>query len=178
MAKLKSYSILFKLNVLNYRANHSIADTARKYNIDRKMVRDWESHRNELLTQSMKAKRRRIVRSAAGRWSEFEDQVLEWLNQLREQGRCVSGRMVQVAHSPSLEFRASNGWLFNFLKRKRLVRRRVTTSGRDLNREAPQLCADFLRRCAINRQPNFNRRCLLNMDQTSIYMDTSSKAVF
>jgi len=96
---------------------------------------------------------------------------------MREQGRCVTGNMVKqqaLQLSGNVEFRASNGWLQNFLKRKHLVRRRITTSGRDLPRNAGQLVRDLLESSSKYRTPDFSRQSLVNMDETSIYLDDSS----
>lgn len=70
-------------------------------------------------------------------------------------------------------FVVSNGWLQRFLKRKRLVRRRVTTSGRALPANAKFEINQFIQDCHKFRDPNFDNRLLLNMDETSIYLDSA-----
>ena len=97
---------------------------------------------------------------------------------MRAAGQCVSGNMVKdraLQMANSVEFRASNGWLQNFLMRRRLVRRRVTTSGRDLPADAVALARGFLE-SAANKYclTNFARASLLNMDETCLYLDESS----
>jgi hypothetical protein len=44
----------------------------------------------------------------------------------------------------SSEFKASGGWLRNFLKRKNLVLRRITTTGRDLPTNTLQTVKEFI----------------------------------
>jgi hypothetical protein len=100
---------------------------------------------------------------------------------MRSAGHCVTGNMVKdraLQTAGSVEFRASNGWLQNFLNRKRLARRRVTTSGRDLPANAAEIIRGFLEH-AVNKycQPNFARAILVNMDETSFYLDESSMPI-
>lgn len=57
------------------------------------------------------------------------------------------------------------GWLNNFLARRNLVLRRVTTSRRDIPTEAKELTKSFLESAATS---------LLNMDEASFYLDEPS----
>jgi hypothetical protein len=178
MARYRSYTLALKLSVLNYLENHSVTNTARKYKIDRKLVRGWFAKKDKILSQSKKHLRKRVKKQVHGRWPDFESNLYEWFKSLRDNGQCVSSRMIQaqaIRTSPSIEFCASNGWLFNFLKRHRLVRRKVTTTGRDLPANATDNCRNFLRECSQYRVPNFDLNTLINMDETSIYIDSSSK---
>jgi hypothetical protein len=68
-----------------------------------------------------------------------------WVRILQERalGVCISGFVIRVKafeieraicnqmNKPCL-FKASNGWMGNFLRRNRFVLRRITTTGRDL----------------------------------------------
>ena len=40
--KVRSYTISFKLQVIEYAENHSIAAAAQKYKVDRHSIRDWK----------------------------------------------------------------------------------------------------------------------------------------
>ena len=177
MARRRAYSLAFKLRILKYLESHSLSKTAKKFKLDRKVVRNWNNNKDKLLSQSNKNSRKRIMRHVVGRWPEFESQLFEWFKELRDQGNCISSRMIQaqaIRTSPSIDFAASNGWLSNFLRRHRLVRRRITSSGRDLPANAVDNCRNFLRECSQFRVLDFDRETLLNMDETSIYIDNSS----
>ena len=74
-------------------------------------------------------------------------------------------------------FCASNGWFENFLKRKNLVLQlsRITAKGRVLPKNFRAISLDyFSRNNEIFRKANFNRNLLMNMDQTSVYVDFPS----
>ena len=71
-----------------------------------------------------------------------------------------------------LTFKASAGWLENFLRRHNLVLRRITSSGRDLPTNCGVVIAAFFRsNIEIFRAAKFNRDLLMNMDETSVYVD-------
>ena len=101
---------------------------------------------------------------------------------LKRTGTLCNSNMVRqqaLQFARNVEFRASNGWMCNFLERKNLVRRRVTTSGRELPRDAAKLTSEFIQKAATKYcRPNFQRKSLVNMDETSIYLDDSSKVSF
>jgi hypothetical protein len=60
------------------------------------------------------------------------------------------------------------------MKRKRLTVCRITTSGRELSRDAPIQINQFLTECEPYMQMDF-RDSLLNADETSIYIDPPTK---
>ena len=80
------------------------------------------------------------------------------LTQVTEALRILEGTKLQ----------ASNGWLTRFLRRKRLVIRRVTTSGRELPSDAGATVEAFLRDCEEFMEMDFDLDTLLNGDETSI----------
>lgn len=45
-------------------------------------------------------------------------------------------------------------------------------------KDAPKICKRFLESCTEYTLSNFDRRALLNMDETSIYIDSSGKLNF
>ena len=60
------------------------------------------------------------------------------------------------------------------MKRKRLTVCRITTSGRNLSRDAPIQINQFLTECEPYMHMDF-RDSLLNADETSIYIDPPTK---
>ena len=75
----------------------------------------------------------------------MENELFAWIMERRAAGLCVSTglcvsgmiRAEALRILPNGTFSASNGWLDRFMKRKRLTIRRITTSGRELPRDAP-----------------------------------------
>lgn len=177
IARYRSYKLWFKVNVINYKANHSINQTALKFGIDRKLVRNWIKQRGQILAQSSKATRSRVSSPQDGKYVDLEEQLFNWISERRVEGMLVSGSSVQAKAlelSTDRQFKASNGWLARFLRRRRLVTRRITTSGRALPVNSRDTIRMFLEQCGRFRVNNFDRRILLNMDETSIYLDDSS----
>lgn len=174
----RSFTVSFKLKVIKHSESSTISGTARKYNIDRKQVRSWLGMKESLMSENHKHLRRRVAKRTRPQWPDMEDRLLDWINELRDGGNCVSGKMIKaraIEISSSVDFRASDGWLRRFLQRNRLTRRRITTSGRDLPRDAPNICRKFLNDCQRFRVPNFSRHLLINMDETSLYLDSAGK---
>ena len=106
----------------------------------------------------------------------MQAQLIEWVMENRNQGHCVSGRMIRLRalqilndkYTIHTNFTASLGWLQRFLTRHKLSLRRVTTSGRDLPSNVGQIIDDFLKSSERNFIiPNIDLSNIANMDETS-----------
>ena len=76
-------------------------------------------------------------------------------------------------------FCASDGWLAKFLQRYNLVLRRITAKGRDLPKNIRAISLEWFAKCNyIFKKALLNRRLLLNMDETSIYIDFPANYTF
>jgi hypothetical protein len=64
------------------------------------------------------------------------------------------------------------------LRRKRLVIRRVTTSGRELPSDAGATVEAFLRDCEEFMEMDFDLDTFLNGDETSIYIDPPTRRTY
>lgn len=83
----------------------------------------------------------------------MESELYNWVVEKRKDGCCISGHTIQKeaikiyesihplivppnfiskCELPYVEFKASRGWLYNFIKRKDFILRRVSSHGRDL----------------------------------------------
>ena len=77
------------------------------------------------------------------------------------------------------EFKASNGWLNNFLKRKNLVIRRITTKGREAPKMAIPIIRKFFKDCQnMMNIEKYTPAEIINMDETSIYLDFPSNFTY
>ena len=176
-ARHRSYKLWYKVRVINYRANNSINQTALKFGIDRKLVREWCKNRSVIFSQQAKATRSRCVFHADGKHVELEDTLYTWITEKRAQGMLVNSSSVQLKAlelSTDRQFKASNGWLARFLRRRRLTTRRITTSGRLLPTNTRDTINQFWNECRKFRTNAFDGGTLINMDETSIYLDDSS----
>ena len=127
-----------------------------------------------IASQSCRDRRFRVNVANRERFALMENKVYDWI---LDHGFCVTGGMIKFqalseVGSINPSFSASCGWLKKFLKRKRLVMRRITTSGRDLPKDCAEIVNSFLKECEHDyMQHDFDRDGLVNSDETSIYLD-------
>jgi hypothetical protein len=110
----------------------------------------------------------------------MEQSLNQWIREERAKGVCISGFLIkvkaveimrtQISTSP---FKASDGWLANFLKRKNFALRRITTTGRDLPSDCISVIQKFIDDCT-NKFTNFNRAQIINMDEIAVFLDHPS----
>ena len=111
------------------------------YNVDRRIIGKWAKVENKIKDATYKRSTYKVFENVHGWWPELENKLFDWLKQKRNEGACVSGKCLQSQAKSFYAdiyrnvvnvkpFEASNGWFFNFLKRKKLVFRRLTTTGR------------------------------------------------
>jgi len=179
--RYRTFSVAFKLHVVEYAQRNSIRATARHFGLDRKQVRGWLDNRTKYETENRQTTRFRVSRDAVGQHSAMEAQLYDFILDERAAGRCVTGGMIRqeaLRLLPDTNFQASNGWLTRFLRRKHLSFRRITTSGRDLPSNAGENVRLFLGSCEPFLEPGFDRDMLLNGDETTIYIDPPTTASY
>ena len=144
----KHYSILFKLKVLRYAELYTVYAASATYGPTEKMIRSWRRVKQRLLAANYKATRSRVP--YVHHRTALDEILVGWIKDLRERDLPVSGNQIQArarqTHSianPNSTFTASNGWLEKFLARNNLVRRRVTTTGRELPQNTGTILADW-----------------------------------
>ena len=119
--KVSLYSTEYKLEAIKFaEESKRISRAAKKFNVDRKRIREWRSAKAKLLAADNKRKR------LGGGRKPFdvglEDELLEWVHERRSSGLRVSRKMIShkaraiheqkckaVQLSPS--FIASNCWV-------------------------------------------------------------------
>ena len=139
--KIRSYTISFKLEVIEFAENRSITAAAQKYNVDRHSVRDWKKKKNELQELSRSVNIKKGIRLGGGGRKplseEMEVILLEWIIERRSKMLCVSRKIIRKKAviiygdvkriDPDRfdeKFEATNGWLFKFMKRHNLSLRK------------------------------------------------------
>ena len=74
------------------------------------------------------------------------------------------------------DFRASRGWLFNFMRRNSLSIRRRTTTGQTMPKDGLTKIANFVEFCEKQRNIlGFSLGNIVNMDETPIWADMPSE---
>ena len=171
-----AYRLTYKINAVRYAEKYDLSKASRKFKVDRKTVRTWLRSKNDLLEEAKKKNKFRLSRGDSALYPAVETELYRWILDKRQSGICVNKRMITTKAliiNDDDKFVASNGWFDNFLERKNLVLRRITTSGRELPRETGKIVTDFLKFCNdrfVYRE--FNGDSLINMDETSIYLDS------
>ncbi|KAF7640204.1 HTH CENPB-type domain-containing protein [Meloidogyne graminicola] len=166
--KKKSYTVDFKLEVVEFSRNFSPSEAGKRFNVDRRRIRDW-THQEDKLKElrnstPLHIQKRRLT--GAGRHLhnvEFEKDLLEWIKEKQTKGEPLSRRIIKVQASQMSSnypecFEASEGWLQKFLKRNNISCQRPTTT-RQENAEYEKELFDlalYLQEF-INNAENFNK---------------------
>ncbi|KAL7076999.1 hypothetical protein ACQ4LE_003749 [Meloidogyne hapla] len=128
--KKKSYTVDFKLEVVEFAKNHNASEACRQFNVDRRRIRDWTQQADKLKelrdSTPIHIQKRRLT--GAGRHIhnvEFEKNLLEWIKEKQSKGEKLSRRIIKMQASQMSSnypecFEASEGWLQKFLKRNNI----------------------------------------------------------
>ena len=183
-----SYSTEYKLEAIKFaEESKSISSAAKKFNVDRKRIREWQSAKAKL--QAADNKRKRL--DGGGRKPfdvGLEDELLEWIHERRSSGLRVSRAMIlhkaRASHeqkckawqvSPS--FIASNGWVQKCMARNGLsVRRRTTESKKDPDRLIDKLIAYILQVRRQRSRHSYSHSDIIAINETAVWQDMLSSA--
>ena len=186
--KVISYSTEYKLEAItSAEESKSISSVAKKFNVDRKRIREWQSTKAKL--QAADNKRKRLD---GGDRKPFdvglEDELLEWIHERRSSGLRVSRAMIlhkaRASHeqkckawqvSPS--FIASNSWVQKCMSRNGLsVRRRTTESQKDPDRLIDKLIACILEVRRQRSRHSYSYSDIIAINETAVWQDMLSSA--
>ena len=179
--KKSSYSTEYNLETIKFaKESKSIYSAAKKFNVDHKRIREWQSTKAKL--QAADNKRKCLDGGVRKPFAvRLEDELLEWIHERRSTGLQVSRAMIphkaQAIHeqkckawqvSPS--FILSNGWVQKCMARNRLSERcRTTELQKDQDRLIDKLIALILQ---VQRQQNrhsYSHSDIIAMDQTAVW---------
>jgi len=181
MSRRKSYSLAFKLKLLQEVENTSTRKVSTNYKISRRVLRAWLRQKTKI-KDTMYRTRRRVERPRVSPFDSLEGELYAWITERRSAGQVVDGNGIreqarQIAIRMEIRnFKCSAGWFWRFLKRMKLRLRRVTTSGRELPKNGKDTVLEFISTCSnhiVNNQVPLSE--IYNMDQTSVYLDSFCK---
>jgi hypothetical protein len=188
--KRRSYSLKFKLSALNEleKNNNNFQNTAERLGISRQCLMNWNEQKEKINESNYKTIRQRLPISVnKALFPDMENTLDKWIKDNRDKGVCISGFSIKVkaieimrGENPDVNsspFMASDGWFSNFLKRKNLSLRRITTTGRSLPQNALNTIKEFIDNCA-NLFTNINRAQIINMDEIGVYIDYPSNYTY
>ena len=157
----KSYSILFKRFVIKHYAN-SIIKSKRKtgthFRVGRTQLIQWIYQREQIMNQTNVLSRRNIQnpyqKTKNCLYVDCEEKLYEWFLKQRELNYVISTlslqtkmfELVKEMHPlDSIIFKAQRGWMQNFMKRRKLAFRTITTSGREMPKNCVEIIKTFLK---------------------------------
>ena len=160
--------------------------TIQKFNIDRRRLKEWEKNFEAFLKMKFKRNTFRIKSAKdLSKYPDMEKKLIYLINDKRSSGACLSGLSIKQKSMEihrelynTIEFKATNGWFLNFCKRRQLTLRRVTTSGRDLPANSQSIIDSFFKECQKLVVDGYSNDEILNMDETSIYLDFPTNCAY
>ena len=184
--KINSYSTEFKLEAVRFAFEcNSNYKAVKKFNVDRKRIREWRANQSKL--ESASCKRKRL--DSAGRKPfdlDIEEVLLEWVHERRSNGFRVSRKMIRskarFLHEEKCKemelpptFTASIGWVQKFMTRHGLcIRRKTTESQKDPEKLIDKLIAYVLQARRLHIKFSYSDSDIIAMDETAVWQDMLS----
>ena len=97
--KVKSYSLGFKLAVVKYAKETSIGAVSRKFDVDRKRIREWKKNEVSINEKSKAKSKGKLSKRLDGGGKKLqvvglEQNVLEWISDQRSKDLRVSRKQI------------------------------------------------------------------------------------
>jgi len=91
----RSYVHTLKVKVIQYAQIHSISKASSKFKIDRKTIRHWIKKKDKIFFLGHRSILRRCQRKSRCKWPALEDDLYDWIMEMRAAGQCVSGNILE-----------------------------------------------------------------------------------
>ncbi|EFO89410.1 hypothetical protein CRE_26893 [Caenorhabditis remanei] len=175
----KSYSLEFKKKVVRAARSGNISKASRIFNVSRQCIQEWMKRRSEISDEVERSGGKKKRLDGGGRPvgdKEFDDELLNWIKNLRKENKRVSRRIIQrkaQEMSKCDTFMASNGWLESFLKRHHLTTRRATTVCQRPPSDYQEKIVNFFLFVEKQRR-NHKYDHIYACDETAVYLDNSN----
>lgn len=177
--KIKSYTVGFKLKVVQYAKDTNNHKAARTFDVDRKRVIEWRKKEEDLKAMDGKTSKKRIPGGGKKVGNvDIDTQLRVWMEVRRDKGGCVTGKSLKREcirlHrlNGNQSFKASCGWLRSFMKRHNVSFRRPTHIAQKLPAELDEKRQNFWSFIIrMRRLRNYDLSMIGNMDETPIWID-------
>lgn len=178
MGRNVSYKAGFKLKAVDYALEHGNRAAGRHFGVEEVRVRYWRKQHDKL--RATNRERRAFRGPKTGKFPRVEEEVLQYVRDLRKEGCVVSHEMIRTharacarKHGiPSTAFKASNGWTTRFMRRNGLCLRRRTSLCQRLPPCYEQKIVDFHKFVIrLRRDRQFVLSQIGNADQTPVNFD-------
>jgi len=199
----KRYSLEFKNRViLNIeQLGCSLRQMSVRTGVDRRIIASWIKKKKEIGDAVLQRFKYKVYGPSSLILCEvMEEKLKMWMKEERAANKCLDSASVQRKASQIYDvvhpvnptegfisdcnkerkpFKASRGWLSNFLMRNRFCLRRVSTSGRDLPKDVHDQIFDFFTWIsALFEMQNITKEQIINMDETAVYLDCPSNYTY
>ena len=177
------YSASFKLQVVKFASDNSNNSAAsRKFDIDKKLVRDW---RRKIDNIKSLPKTKCADRGRKCQWPELEKKVVEWVEENRKSGLAVTRNLIRLHAKKTAQqmnidnFLVSSGWCARFMKRNKLVLCQKTKISQRLPDDLEEKITSFQSFVIrARRSKNYSLVNIGSMDETPVWFDMpTSKTV-
>jgi len=175
-----SYSIAFKIEVMNYAEKRGNKAAERRFGLPptEKMIREWRKQRKDLIKAD---KSEKTLRSCAPKWPKNEEYVKNWIIDHRKNGIAVSTKMTLIeARRLAIEMSTTNfagttSWCERSMRRNSLCMRTKTTIAQKLPHEYERKIIEF-HKYVMNMRKKlcFEIGQLGNMDAVPLTFDVPS----
>ena len=144
----RSYTAVFKLQVISYVEEHGNRAAGRKFDVDESNVRKWRRNKEDIKKMPSIKKARRGKKA---QHPKLEKTLLEWVEERRLGGIAINTVHLRlqaklIAKKMKLnqsEFKASRGWASNFMSRHNLSVRRQTHISQKLPADIEEKLMNF-----------------------------------
>jgi hypothetical protein len=197
----RAFSLSFKLSVVKAyetRFSYNLSLTARKFKIDRAVIRRWVKNKDSLLrarTQSefknvpnfnmncfkilfyLLGLKKNLSTKTRCFFPQLETRLDECIIELRSKGIVVTGNRIiieakKIANELGFtNFQGSKGWLRNFLSRKCYTLRKINCKGKDLPKDIAITKRGFIETCKEKRA-NYSRAQIYGWDESYVEIDS------
>ena len=175
--KRMSYDVAFKLKVISFAEEKSNCAAEREFGVSEKMVRDWRMKKEKLSKTPKTVKKMRLGLSP---YDDMEKELHSWIVEQRKNGYIVTMptirlRARQLAKETRFgytDFKGSNGWCSNFMKRWDLCVRQRTHIAQKLPSDVENK-VDSFHSFVINERKklDYDLSQIGNMDETPMFFD-------
>lgn len=179
MGKHESYTVKFKINVAKYAKEHTISETSRTFNIDRKRIREWKKQFEAgQFNESLMTVKRLPGAGRKVKNEHLDKDIFEWFCERRTSGIRITGKQLileaqrRFIASGDLTFKGSRGWLQKWMKRHSVSMREKTTVAQRMPEHVEEKIVSFHKFVIrMRKMRNYPVKCIGNMDETAVYFD-------
>ena len=176
------YSLAVKKQAIAYAEIHGNRPASRQFRVDERKIREWRAKKCDiegvLVARGNKVKQRSRLCGADRKplSTPLEEVLMEWIESRRSCGLRVSSKLIMKKARVTFndmnqndvtddDFKASRGWLANFMKR----------NGLSLRRMIHKLVSYVIQVRLLQKKHKYSPSDIIAMDETPVWCDMASE---